>query len=79
VLGEGLNLACGAAYYGDTPMAKEVPAEWSEKILHATLSFDGSELTGSNVQSDHDRRSRNLPCLWTSKVSKRLADFLLLR
>ena len=42
--------------YGDTPMAKELPAEWGEKIVHATLSFDGSELAGADVQSEHYRR-----------------------
>ena len=41
--------------YGDTPMAKEVGAEWSEKIVHATLAFDGCELAGSDVQSDQYR------------------------
>jgi len=41
--------------YGDTPMAKDVPADWGDKIVHATLSFDGSELAGSDVQPEHYR------------------------
>ena len=49
--------------YGDTPMAKEVPAEWSEKIVHATLSLGGSELAGSDVQSDHYRRPQGFSVL----------------
>ena len=49
--------------YGDTPMAKEVPAEWSEKIVHATLSFDGCELAGSDVQSDYYRRPQGFSVL----------------
>lgn len=28
--------------YGDSPMAEQVPAEWRSKILHATLTIDGS-------------------------------------
>ncbi len=49
--------------YGDTPMAKQVPTEWSEKIVHATLSFDGSELAGSDVPSDHYRRPQGFSVL----------------
>ena len=56
--GEAMMLA-----YGDTPMAKDVPAEWSEKIVHATLLFDGCELAGSDVQSDHYRRPQGFSVL----------------
>ena len=49
--------------YGDTPMVKDVPAEWSEKIVHATLSFDGCELAGSDVQSAHYRRPQGFSVL----------------
>jgi PhnB protein len=49
--------------YGDTPMAKDVPAEWSDKIVHATLLFDGCELAGSDVQSGHYRRPQGFSVL----------------
>jgi PhnB protein len=49
--------------YGDTPMAKEVPADWAEKIVHATLSFDGCELAGSDVQQEHYRRPQGFSVL----------------
>jgi PhnB protein len=49
--------------YGDTPMAKDVPAEWTEKIVHATLLFDGCELAGSDVQADHYRRPQGFSVL----------------
>jgi PhnB protein len=49
--------------YGDTPMAKEVPADWAEKIVHATLSFDGSELAGSDVQLEHYQRPQGFSVL----------------
>ena len=49
--------------YGDTPMAKEVGAGWSEKIVHATLTFDGCELAGSDVQSDGYRRPQGFSVL----------------
>ena len=49
--------------YGDTPMAKEVAAEWREKIVHATLAFDDCELAGSDVQSDHYRQPQGFSVL----------------
>ena len=49
--------------YGDTPMAKEVAAEWSEKIVHATLAFDDCELAGSDVQSDYYRQPQGFSVL----------------
>jgi PhnB protein len=32
--------------YGASPLAAQTPLEWHEKILHATLELDGTELTG---------------------------------
>lgn len=49
--------------YGDTPMAKDVPADWSEKIVHATLLFDGCELAGADVQSAHYRQPQGFSVL----------------
>ena len=49
--------------YRDTPMAKDVPAEWSDKIVHATLSFDGGELAGSDVQPEQYRRPQGFSVL----------------
>ena len=56
--GEPMMLA-----YADTPMAKEVPPEWGEKIVHATLSLGGSRLAGSDVQPDHYRRPQGFSVL----------------
>ena len=49
--------------YRDTPMAKVVPPEWGDKIVHATLSFDGGELAGSDVQSDYYRKPQGFSVL----------------
>ena len=49
--------------YGDTPMANTVPPEWSDKIVHATLSFDGCELAGSDVDAAHYRRPQGFSVL----------------
>jgi len=49
--------------YGDTPMASDVPAEWSAKIAHATLTFDGGELAGSDVRPEHYHRPQGFSVL----------------
>jgi PhnB protein len=36
--------------FSESPMAKEVPSEWQQRILHATLVLDGQEfLLGSDA------------------------------
>src|SRR5712692_6894408 len=42
--------------YGDTPMAKEVPAEWHNKILHTTLAVGNYMLQGADVLPDQYER-----------------------
>jgi PhnB protein len=36
-----------------TPVAEKVPAEWSKKILHATLNVGDDLLQGADAQPDH--------------------------
>jgi PhnB protein len=35
--------------FGQSPMAKQVPAEWGSKVMHASLKFDGMYLLGTDV------------------------------
>jgi PhnB protein len=35
---------------GDTPVADQVPADWRDKIMHATLNLPGGVLMGSDSQ-----------------------------
>ncbi len=35
--------------WGDSPMADQAPAEWRDKILHATLTVGGTGLSGGDV------------------------------
>lgn len=35
--------------YGDSPMSEQVPTEWREKIVHATLRVGDSVLVGADV------------------------------
>ena len=35
--------------WGDSPMADQAPAEWRDKILHATLTVGGTDLSGGDV------------------------------
>jgi PhnB protein len=39
-----------------TPMADHVPAEWRNKILHATLNVRGDVLQGADVPPDRYRK-----------------------
>lgn len=44
--------------WGDSPMADQAPAEWRDKILHATLTVGGTALYGGDVlpgQYEHPR------------------------
>ena len=35
--------------FGDSPVANHVPEEWKNRIVHATLSMDESEIAGADV------------------------------
>ena len=35
--------------WGDSPMANQAPAEWRDKILHATLQVGGMAFSGGDV------------------------------
>ena len=39
--------------HGDSPMAAQVPSEWREKIIHATLIVGETTLMGADVPPDH--------------------------
>lgn len=38
--------------YRDSPMAGDVPPEWADKVVHATLSVGGATLMGSDARPD---------------------------
>jgi PhnB protein len=35
--------------WGESPAAKQVPAEWAGKIIHASFEFDGQMLSGDDA------------------------------
>src|SRR5262245_36388638 len=35
--------------WGDSPMAGQAPAEWRDKVLHATLTVGGTAFSGGDV------------------------------
>jgi len=39
--------------YGNSPMATQVPPEWHEKILHATLIVGDNVLMGADIHPEH--------------------------
>jgi PhnB protein len=38
--------------YGESPMSDQVPSEWRDKIIHATLTVGETVLTGADVPPD---------------------------
>ena len=38
--------------YGGSPMAGQVPADWSDKIMHGSLTIGGQTLMGGDVAPD---------------------------
>lgn len=39
----------GMLTWGDSPMAKDAPPEWSSKIVHATLSLGNTRMLGADA------------------------------
>jgi len=39
----------GIMTWGATPMAKEVPSDWQNKIIHARLVLDGQDVYGADA------------------------------
>ena len=44
--------------YGGSPMADQVPAGWSDKVMHASLTLDGQVLMGGDVAPDRYEEPR---------------------
>ena len=44
--------------WGDSPMAKDVPSDWANKITHASMTIDGQELTGGDSPGEHYQKPR---------------------
>ncbi len=48
-----LGAVRGAIYrYGGSPMADDVPTDWSEKVMHGTITVGGQLLMGGDVAPD---------------------------
>ena len=44
--------------WGDSPMADQVPAEWRDKVIHATLIVGDTALLGSDAPPDRYEKPR---------------------
>ena len=65
----------GMLAYGDTPMESSVPAEWSAKIVHATLNIDGRKLMGADVLPKDYERPQGFYVLLNEEPAKVKAIF----
>ncbi len=46
--------------FGESPAASQVPEEWRERIVHATLTLDGMELAGADVPPDEFLKAQGI-------------------
>lgn len=53
-----------------SPIAKDVPAEWQKKIMHARLSFDGQVLMGGDAPPNHYKKPQGFSVNLTIQQSK---------
>jgi len=50
---QNLGAQLGALFrYGGSPMGGDVPADWSDKIMHGSLTLGGQVLMGGDVAPD---------------------------
>lgn len=49
--------------YGESPASGQVPADWRQKIIHATLTLGSQRLTGADTLPDHYRKPQGLSVL----------------
>lgn len=44
--------------WGDTPMAKNVPADWAKKVIHATFVVGGQTLGAADAPPPHFKKAQ---------------------
>ena len=51
---QSLGAQLGSIFrYGGSPMASDVPADWSDKVMHGSVALGGQVLMGGDVAPDH--------------------------
>ncbi len=53
-------------HYADTPAAADVPADFRDKVVHATLTIGDYQLAGADVAPDRYERPRGFYLLYTA-------------
>ena len=43
--------------FGESPVARQVPAQWREWIAHATLTLEKSEIAGADISPDEFKKN----------------------
>ena len=52
--------------YSESPAAATVPADFADKLVHATMSLGDAELAGADVEPAHYQRPRGFYVLFTA-------------
>lgn len=53
--------------FGDSPMAKDTPADWHGKVMHASLTVDGRQLMGSDGPADRREKMQGFALALAAK------------
>lgn len=65
--------------YGSTPAGEQVPEDWQDKVVHATLKIDELELAGADIQPEQYQKPTGFQLLIQAEDeerSKQLFDAL---
>src|SRR5688500_16182833 len=67
--------------WGESPMAKDVPADWANKITHASMMIGGQELTGGDTPGPNFQKPQGFSVILNmtdtqeaERIFKALAD-----
>jgi PhnB protein len=67
--------------WGESPMAKDVPADWADKITHASMLIGNKEITGGDSPGEHFRNPQGFSVILNEtnpteadRIFKMLAD-----
>jgi PhnB protein len=56
--------------WGESPMAKDVPPDWADKITHASISVGSQELTGGDTPGKNFRTPQGFSVILNLKDTK---------
>jgi PhnB protein len=65
--------------YGVSPMADRAPADWSDKVMHGSITVGGQVLMGADIAPDQYEEPKGLPYAMLCHAAANAAHFALMR